>query len=370
MILRFCAVVFLLAATRSAAAEPVALTGRALGTTWTVKFLQPAPPLNPATLTARISATLERLEQQFSTYRPNSELSRFNAARTTEWITVSPELARVATDSRALSVLTGGAFDATIFPLVDLWGFGPQRRSGPPPSAAEISAARARTGYRRLESRASPPALRKTSPNLAADFSSMAKGFAADTVAVQLTSLGSTDHYVQIGGDIATVGTRPWRVAIEQPSSPAVLPGVPPSESGTGVPPVVSPKPTPTPSDGPATSLSPPSRALDHARNFDLTGQSLSTSGDAHNSFTHAGRRYGHILDPRTGEPVSSPLASVSVIAPTCTQSSARATALFILGPDAGFALAVRERWSALFLIREGPSLTARPTPEFTRLTR
>jgi thiamine biosynthesis lipoprotein len=329
MILRVCAAVVLFAATRAFAAEPVALTGRALGTTWTVKFLQPAPPLNPATLTARISATLERLEQQFSTYRPNSELSRFNTARTTDWITVSPELVRVATDSRALSVLTGGAFDATIFPLVDLWGFGPQRRSGPPPSAAEISAARARTGYRRLESRASPPALRKTSADVAADFSSMAKGFAADTIAAQLSALGSTDHYVQIGGDIATVGTRPWRVAIEQPAGSAPL-----------------------------------------AHIFDLAGQSLSTSGDAHNSFIHAGRRYGHILDPRTGEPVASLLASVSVVAPTCAQSSARATALFVLGPDAGFALAVRERWSALFLIREGPSLTARPTPEFTRLTR
>jgi thiamine biosynthesis lipoprotein len=330
MILRVCAAVVLFAATRAFAAEPVALTGRALGTTWTVKFLQPAPPLNPATLTARISATLERLEQQFSTYRPNSELSRFNTARTTDWITVSPELARVATDSRALSVLTGGAFDATIFPLVDLWGFGPQRRSGPPPSAAEISAARARTGYRRLESRASPPALRKTSADLAADFSSMAKGFAADTIAAQLSALGSTDHYVQIGGDIATVGPRPWRVAIEQP----------------------------------AASSAPLAQA------FHLAGQSLSTSGDAHNSFTHAGRRYGHILDPRTGEPVASLLASVSVVAPTCAQSSARATALFVLGPDAGFALAVRERWSALFLIREGPSFTARPTPEFTRTAR
>jgi thiamine biosynthesis lipoprotein len=330
MILRLAALIFFFTAALAPAAEPVALTGRALGTTWTVKFIQPATPLNPATLTARISATLERLEQQFSTYRSNSELSRFNTARTTDWITVSPELARVATDSRALSVLTGGAFDATIFPLVDLWGFGPQRRSGPPPSAAEISAARARTGYRRLESRASSPALRKTSADVAADFSSMAKGFAADTVAAQLSALGSTDHYVQIGGDIATVGTRPWRVAIEQP----------------------------------AASSAPLAQA------FHLTGQTLSTSGDAHNFFTHAGRRYGHILDPRTGEPVASPLVSVSVIAPACAQSSARATALFVLGPDAGFALAVRERWSALFLIREGPSLTARPTPEFTRLTR
>jgi len=339
MKLRLAALIFLFTAALAPAADPVVLTGRALGTTWTVKFVQPSPPLNPATLTARISATLERLEQQFSTYRPNSELSRFNAARSTEWITVSPELARVAASSRALSVLTGGAFDATIFPLVQLWGFGPQRRSGPPPTAAEIAAARARVDYRQLGIRLSPPALRKTSPDLAADFSSMAKGFAADAVAAQLTSLGSANHYVQLGGDIATAGTHIWPVAIEAPLS---------AESAT-----------------PASTATP---AI--AQTLSLAGQSLSTSGDGRNFFEHSGRRYGHILDPRTGAPAASPLASVSVVAPTCAESSSRATALFVLGPEAGFALAVRENWPALFLLRTGPTLTPRPTPEFTRLTR
>lgn len=329
MKLRLVALIFVFTAALARAADPVVLTGRALGTTWAVKFLQPSPPLNPATLNARISETLERLEQQFSTYRPNSELSRFNAARSTEWITVSPELARVAASSRALSVLTGGAFDATVFPLVQLWGFGPQRRSGPPPAAGEIATARARVDYRQLEIRLSPAALRKTSPDLAVDFSSMAKGFAADTVSVLLTSLGSANHYVQLGGDIATVGNRPWRVAIEQPSASAPI-----------------------------------------AQAFDLAGQALSTSGDAHNFFEHSGHRYGHILDPRTGEPVFSSLASVSVIAPTCAESSSRATALFVLGPEAGFALAVRENWPALFLVRTGTAFTLRPTPEFARIAR
>jgi thiamine biosynthesis lipoprotein len=339
MKLRLVALIFVFTATLARAADPVVLTGRALGTTWTVKFLQPSPPLNPATLQTRVAETLERLEQQFSTYRPNSELSRFNAARSTDWITVSPELAHVAAASRTLSALTRGAFDATVFPLVQLWGFGPQRRSGPPPAAGEIAAARARVDYRRLDVRTSPPALRKTSPDLAADFSSMAKGFAADVVGVLLTSLGSTDHYVQLGGDIATAGTHIWPVAIEAPLS---------AESAT------------------PTSTAPPAIA----QTLYLAGQSLSTSGDAHNFFEHSGRRYGHILDPRTGAPAASALASVSVVAPTCAESSSRATALFVLGPEAGFALAVRENWPALFLLRTGPTLTPRPTPEFTRLTR
>ena len=114
------------------AAEPMVLSGRAMGTTWTVKFFQPAPPINPAALHARVSEKLEQLEQQFSTYRPTSELSRFNAARRTEWIAVSPEIARVAAAAQAWSRRTGGAFDVTVAPLVQLWGFGAQRRAAPP----------------------------------------------------------------------------------------------------------------------------------------------------------------------------------------------------------------------------------------------
>lgn len=304
------------------AAEPIALTGRALGTTWTVKFLQASPPLNPVTVQTRIAETLERLEQQFSTYRPNSELSRFNAAASTDWITVSPELARVAADSRTLSRRTAGAFDATVAPLLTLWGFGPQRRSGPPPTRSEVVAARDRVDYRRLEARLKPPALRKAEPEVAADFSSMAKGFAADAVGELLRGLGAANHFVQIGGDIKTGGTHVWRVAIEQPTTPPAV-----------------------------------------AQVLDLAGQALSTSGDAHNFFEHAGRRYGHILDPRTGEPVTGPLAAVSVVHDSCAASSSLATALFVLGAEAGYEFAVREKIAALFIVRNGEALTLRPTP-------
>jgi thiamine biosynthesis lipoprotein len=315
---------FFFAAALAAAGEPVALTGRAMGTTWTVKFVQPASPLDPATLRIRIAETLEHLEQQFSTYRPASELSRFNAAASTGWIAVSPEVARVASDSRALSDRTGGAFDATVAPLLVLWGFGPQRRVGPPPAPAEIAATRARVDYRRLEVRVSPPALRKSSPDLAADFSSMAKGFAADSVSELLRSLGAGEHLVQIGGDLATAGNRAWRVALEQPTVPGAV-----------------------------------------VQTVELTGQALSTSGDARNFFEHAGRRYGHILDPRTGEPATGPLASVSVVHGSCAASSSLATALFVLGAEAGYEFAVREEIAALFIVRSGATLTLRPTPVF-----
>jgi thiamine biosynthesis lipoprotein len=328
MITKFLAVV-LLALSSARAAEPITLNGRAMGTTWSVKFLQPAPPLNPATLHARITAKLEQLEQQFSTYRPTSEVSRFNASTSTEWITASPEVVRVAADSRRLSARTNGAFDPTVEPLVRLWGFGAQRRTGDLPNPTEIAAARSRMDWHRLEIQISPPALRKTSHDLAVDFSSMAKGFAADAVSDLLVSLGATNHFTQVGGDIKTAGTHTWRTGIEQP---------------------------------PASVNSPTL-----AQVVILAGQALSTSGDTNNFFEHDGRRYGHIIDPRTGRPVSGMLATVSVIHSSCAQSSALATALFVLGAEEGYNFAVRERLACLFVIRDGMTFKQRATPQFAQ---
>jgi len=310
------------------AVEPVVLSGRAMGTTWTVKFFQPETPLNPATLHAGMAEKLEQLEQQFSTYRPTSELTRFNAAQHTEWITVSSEIARVAVAAQALSRRTAGAFDVTVAPLVQLWGFGASRRTVPP-AAAEISAAQARVDWRRFEVRASPPALRKTRPDLAVDFSSMAKGFAVDELGERLRALGVNDFWVQLGGDIKTTGSRGWRAGIAWPVA---------LTTGSG-----------------ATT----------AQTLELVNRALSTSGDAHNYFQHAGRRYGHIIDPRTGEPVRGELAAVSVVAGSCADSSATATALFVLGAEQGFAWAVRARIAALFMVRRGENFSIKATPEW-----
>lgn len=160
----------------------------------------------------------------------------------------------------------------------------------------------------------------------------MAKGFAADEIDALLTQLGLPNHLVQIGGDMKLSGGGPagdgWRVAIEQPVD-----------------------------DG---------RAV--ARVVDLEHAALSTSGDYRNFF-HVGRqRYGHIIDPRTGQPPASSLASVSVVHASAAWSSALATGLFVLGPDAGMALARKHGWACLFLVREGTQLVQRPTPAFERL--
>jgi FAD:protein FMN transferase len=312
------------------AASPVSLSGRAMGTTWSVKFMQPTGQLDAAMIERSVAERLEQLEQVFSTYRRQSEVSRFNAAHHTDWIPVSPEMVHVAKESRRISELTVGAFDVTVFPLLEAWGFGPERRSGSIPASAVIASARARVDWRRLELRAEPPALRKADPTVAVDFSSMAKGFAADEIGKLLAGIGAKNHLVQVGGDIKASGygtdARTWRTAVEQPNEHFGLVDI-----------------------------------------VMLEDNALSTSGDYRNFFTANGRRYGHIIDPRTGEPVSGTLASVSVIHPSCATSSALATALFVLGADEGYRVAVREQLACLFQVREGTAIRMRATPQFQR---
>ena len=318
------------AAGRLESAPPLpALTGRAMGTTWAVKWLQPDPPLDPTTVEREVAARLEQLEQQFSTYRPNSVLSRFNATRTIDWFAVPAELAQVAQRAREISALTAGAFDVTVLPLLQLWGFGPYRARDTWPTDSEITAARAGVDWRRLEVRLSPPALRKADPQLSADFSSLAKGFAVDVISDWFAASRAANHLVQIGGDVRAAGPGPdhhgWRVAIEQPAA------------------------------GARTA----------ARLVSLTDQALSTSGAQRNFLVLGGRRAGHILDPRTGLPAAGPLASVSVIHASCAASSALATGLFVLGFDEGFALAEREHLAGLFIVRENGALLQRATSKF-----
>jgi thiamine biosynthesis lipoprotein len=320
---------FVLSVSAARASDSVMLSGRAMGTSWSVKFVQPAVPLAPAIVERAVSERLEQLEQIFSTYRPQSGLSRFNAVESTEWIPVAPELAHVAGESRQISELTGGAFDVTVHPLVQLWGFGSKPRSNSGATPGDIAAALVLVGWRQLEVRPNPPALRKARPRISVDLSSMAKGFAADSVSELLSLAGAPNHLVLVGGDVKSGGAGPggagWRVGIERPADQQ------PAIAGTVM----------------------------------LRGNALSTSGDYRNYSMAGGRRYGHIIDPRTGEPVSRALVSASVIHASSATSSALATALFVLGPEEGFRFATEQRLACLFQMRDGSELDSRSTPEF-----
>jgi thiamine biosynthesis lipoprotein len=303
-----------------------------MGTTWSAKWIPEKAAADPVAFQQELAGVLERLEGIFSAYRPESEVSRFNRSGSTDWIPVSVELATAAERARAISTRTGGAFDVTVEPLLQRWGFGPHATPARAPSNEEIATLHSRVDWRRLEARSDPPSLRKTRPDVTADFSSLAKGLAVDALSERLARLGCGNHLVAIGGDLRAAGPGPrgegWPVAIEDPLSTAPALG----------------------------------------RLLLLRDKALSTSGNHRNVRTIAGQRAGHVMDPRTGRPVSGPHLAASVVARTCADSSALATGLFVLGPEAGETLARSEDLAALFLLEKAGRSVGRESPAFTRL--
>ena len=264
-----------------------------------------------------------------STYREDSELSRFNASRSTDWFAVSDETAIVVELALEWGRRSSGAFDVTVGPLVDLWSFGPSPRAPLVPSAEDLAAARARVSLASLSVRREPPALRKELPDLSVDLSAIAKGYAVDAIAEYLSGEGVPQYLVEIGGEIRTRGARPgggsWSVAIEKPQEETRAPW----------------------------------------RILALGDRAIATSGDYRNYFEQDGRRYSHTIDPRTGEPVNHELAAVSVIRERCAEADALATALMVLGPDEGFAWAIDEDIAASFLVRRDAGFEVLETPRF-----
>jgi thiamine biosynthesis lipoprotein len=300
-----------------------------MGTLYTVKIVDPPRSVDPQALRAGIDRLLRQVDTRMSTYMPDSELSRFNAARTGDWIAVSPGLVTVLKEALRVSEATGGAFDVTVGPLVNLWGFGPGGGADELPSDGALQAALARVGYRHLHLRDSPPAVSKDRPDLYVDLSAIAKGYAVDRVTEYLASQDMENYMVEVGGEVRARGhnargTR-WRIAIERPSA-----------HGRAVQLIV---------------------ALDDA--------GVATSGDYRNYFERDGYRYSHTIDPTTGRPITHTLASVTVIAPSTMHADALATGLMVLGPQKGYALAGRLGLAAFFILKIEDGFRERTTPAF-----
>jgi len=323
------------AAAPPAAAAQLEWSGRAFGTTWRVRAIDPPPEPSPEALGAEIEALLRTIDAQVSSWRADSELSRFAAADTTGWWPVSADTARLVAAALALHDRSDGAFDPTVAPLVALWGFGPAPRRRTPPSEAEIAAVRPRVGAARIAVRADPPALRKARPDVALDLTALTEGFAVDAIARRLGERGLARHLVELGGELrasgAGPGGAPWRVGVERPDAPA---GAAPATPGWVV-------------------------ALHEA--------ALSTSGQHRQFFAAGGKRYAHVLDPRRGRPVDHALVSVSVIAPEAVLADGWATALLVLGPEQGPRVAEREALAALFVLEREGGLEVLATPGFAR---
>ncbi|NJM13771.1 MAG: FAD:protein FMN transferase [Synechococcaceae cyanobacterium SM1_2_3] len=324
--------VLLLSACEKPVPDPtVRIAGSTMGTSYDLKLV-PAPEQTvPADLKAKADALLARINKQMSTYDPDSDLSQFNRNSSTDWIEVSPELQQVVAEALRISELSGGVFDITVGPLVNLWGFGPEPRRDQVPSDAAIAKARERVGYWRLQSREQPPALKKERGDIYVDLSAIAKGYGVDQLAALMETTGVANYLVAIGGEIRAKGRngkgQPWTIAIEKPA--------------------------------------PGQRAVERLIQF--SDHCVSTSGNYRNFFEVQGQRYSHVINPRTGRPVQQTLASVTVISDRSMQADAIATALMAAGSDFGFQLASDHHLAAFFIVvgPDGKSFQERYTPEF-----
>ena len=308
------------------------LQGATMGTTYTVRFLPELGSPSRQEMHRLIEEELKRVNQQMSTYIKDSEITRFNDSKSTDWFPVSMETAKLVDLSLQISVVSDGAFDVTVGPLVNLWGFGPVKRKNSIPTDTELEAASAHVGYKNLSVRLDPPALKKSDPELKADLSAIAKGHGADRVGKVIETNGIKNYFVEIGGEILASGNRvdgqPWQVGIEAP--------------------------------------------LDFKRSIQtvigLSGVALATSGDYRNFFESEGQRFSHTIDPNTGRPVTHQLASASVVADNCTLADAIATCMMVLGPEQGLQLAETKNWAVILMQRKNGQISSTCSTRFTEL--
>jgi len=279
----------------------VRFSGRVMGTWYTARVVDAPAGVDQNKLADEVRELLQAIDRRLSTYRDDSEVTLFNKNTATDWVAASAALAEVVAEALEVSRLSDGAFDITVAPAVNLWGFGPGGPDRRVPDDRSVEQAHDRIGYQFLQVRDRPPALRKQRPDLAIDLSALAKGYAVDRVAALLAARDIANFMVEVGGEMITRGDnvhgRPWRVAVERPR-----------DSERQIYAVLA-----------------------------LSGQAIATSGDYRNFFQVAGKRYSHTIDPRTGRPVTHQLASVSVIDASAMRADAMATALLVLGPEAGW---------------------------------
>ena len=306
--------------------------GDAMGTHWTLKIASKNVDAEARQgIQATIEGTLSMVDGSMSTYRPDSELMRFNQNKAWENFKPSKPLATVMTEAMRISELTEGAFDVTVGPLVDAWGFGPSGHRRKPDEIA-LRSLGLKIGYQKLIVNAE--GMKKRMSGMQCDLSAIAKGYAVDQVTEAVEALGYANFMVEVGGEIVARGVnatgKPWRIGIERPD--------------------------------------PTNRTI--SRVVDLSNMALATSGDYRNYREIDGKRVSHVLDPRTRRPIAHRLASVSVLHPSCMTADAWATALNVLGDKEGLAVATSQDLAALFIVRRpGGEFIEVPSPAFERLT-
>lgn len=266
---------------------PVELHGTAFGTTWNVKLRQRVP--DTARLETSLGKETERIESTLSHWRTTSWTSRFNHARTTQPMEMPEELVTLVARCLEISRASGGAFDITVGPLVQAWGFGPGKPRTNAPSLEEINQLRRSTGWKQLMVDTNTWTLQKSAPELQIDLGAILQGYAADRLAQLLETEGTGDFLINVGGELRARGS--WRVAVENP-----------------------------------TTRGEPLRVIQ------LENSSLATSGTYRAQHQDGKRHWSHLIDPSTGQPVEHGTTLVSVVTPSCAEADAWATTLLVAG--------------------------------------
>ena len=313
--------------------DKVTLDGATMGTSYKVVIATGPAEFDSAKLQTVIDARLAEIDALMSTWRDDSELSRFNASTSTDWFPVSSETATVVAESLRVADESSGAFDPTVLPLVRIWNFGKGRRDElTPPTDEQLAAIRPSIGYSNVEVRNDPSALRKKLPGVELDLSGIAKGYAVDAISKLLADRGLKNHLVEIGGEMRASGRKRdgsvWAIGIEKPTELR-------RDVYSAVP---------------------------------LRDIAIATSGDYRNYYEVDGQRYSHTIDPSTCKPITHKLASVSIFTESCMTADAWATAINVLGPEKGLQVASTKGLAAMLLVREGQSFVETSTPQFRRM--
>ena len=290
--------------------------GSTMGTTYHIKAVLPKSLISSQLeISQLIKSELNDIESKMSTYRSDSELTLFNAHPVNSSFVLSPSTIEVLTQALYLSNISEGAFDVTVGPLVNLWGFGPGESHDVVPNKSALLEAFSRVGYKSLKLDVVSLELKKTK-KVFVDLSAIAKGYAVDRVINLLHKKGILNVLVEVGGEIRSSGVKPnqmdWRIAIETPVAGE--------------------------------------RSIQ--RIISVTDIAMATSGDYRNYFEINGRRFSHTIDPNSGYPIDHSLASVTVLANSCMQADGLATTLMVLGPVKGLAFAEKYNLSAFFIIK------------------
>ena len=303
--------------------EVLNISGTKMGTSYHITIV--ADQLPPEDLEQQIERLLSKVDNSMSTYKKDSEISQFNRLPIGQAMAISQEFAEVVEISQKIWQLSNGAFDPTIGPLVDLWGFGPGERHDSIPSSQTIAMTKAKIGFDSVVLK--EQTLSKTK-SVVLDLSAVAKGYAVDRVADLLEMLALPDYLVEIGGEIRVSGFNSdgiaWRIAMELPQLFAEVDRV-----------------------------------------INITDIAVATSGDYRNYFEKDGVRYSHTIDPKTGMPIDHNLASVTVLSPSCAEADAWATAFSVIGAEQGLALANKLNLAAYMLVRENEEFVSKSSASF-----